>query len=200
MSDIEVHVEIEGATLRAGTLYAHRRGRTEAATFDYQPGYSAIGGSYPLEPALDFRTRQHQTREGQKLFGAFADCAPDRWGRTLIQRAEGRRARDAGDRPRELTEVDYLLGVRDDLRQGALRFRESGTDLFLADGEQGIPALTQLGDLLELATRAERNSANYDELRQLVRAGSSLGGARPKAHVQSADGRIAIREIPKRRY
>src|SRR5262245_46845363 len=61
--------------------------------------------------------------QGVALFGAFSDCAPDRWGRRLIDRAEERRAEREGGAERSRGEIDYLLGVRDDLRQGAPRFR-----------------------------------------------------------------------------
>jgi len=193
---IEVHVDIDGATVRAGTLYAHRRRGTEAATFVYDADYVASAGAYALEPALTLDLGRHQTRPDQPLFGAFADCAPDRWGRTLIQRVERRRAKEAGSTPRQLGAVDYLLGARDDLRQGALRFRTGPNAPFSADGDFGVPALTQLGELLSLADRADRDTADDDELRRLVCAGSSLGGARPKAHVLTADGRVAIAKFP----
>jgi serine/threonine-protein kinase HipA len=193
---VEVHVAIDNETRRAGSLYAESGRRTETATFVYDGAYIASRGAYAFDPALALDAAPHHTRQDQKLFGAFADCAPDRWGRTLLQRTEQRRAREAGTSPRRLTEVDFLLGVRDDLRQGALRFRIDANGEFLADEDRGVPALTQLPELLELAARADRDSANYDELRRLVRAGSSLGGARPKAHVVASDGRLAIAKFP----
>jgi len=193
---IEVHVEIDGRTRRAGTLHSHRRRSTESATFVYDDAYLGEPGSYALDPGLPLTGGQHQTRVGQALFGAFSDSAPDRWGRTLIHRAEQRKARADGVATRSLGEVDYLVGVRDDLRQGALRFRSVENGPFLAEDDVGVPAVTQLPDLLELAARAEADTASYDELRRLVRAGSSLGGARPKAHVAGTDGRVAIAKFP----
>ena len=91
---------------------------------------------------------------------------------------------------------DLLLGVRDDLRQGALRFRLDEQGPFLATEESGVPALTDLPVLLDIAARAERDTASYEDLKRLVRAGSSLGGARPKAHVLDATGRVAIAKFP----
>jgi len=137
-----------------------------------------------------------QTLVGRALFGAFADSSPDRWGRTLIQRAERARARAAATAPRSISEVDLLLGVRDDLRQGALRFRLSDQAPFLATEDSGIPILTDLPGLLDIATRAERDTASYEDLKRLLRAGSSLGGARPKAHVLDAAGHVAIAKFP----
>jgi serine/threonine-protein kinase HipA len=95
-----------------------------------------------------------------------------------------------------MSEVDLLLGVRDDLRQGAMRFRLDEQGPFLATETSGVPALTDLPALLSLAARAERDTADYEDLRRLLRAGSSLGGARPKAHVLDAAGRLAIAKFP----
>ena len=90
--------------------------------------------------------------------------------------------------PWRLGEVDYLLGVRDDLRQGALRFRDPDSGEFLADEEGGVPHLIDLPRLLDYADRAERDVANREELDILLKGGGSLGGARPKAHVIDREG------------
>ena len=123
-----------------------------------------------------------------------SDCAPDRWG-TLLARREAAWAKDAGMAPRSLSEADVLLGVRDDLRQGALRFRLSEDGPYLAQ-DSGVPVLTDLPALLDIAERVESDTADYGDLNRLFRAGSSLGGARPKAHVMDSDGRIAIAKFP----
>ena len=192
---VEVVVSDGGADVEAGTLFSHRRGRTESATFVYAPAYVTRPGAYELDPSLPLGTAPSQTPVGQTIFGALSDCAPDRWGRTLINRAEARAAREAGRTLRTLGDVDYLLGVRDDLRQGALRFRIGGGP-FLAPDDVGVPALTDLPELLDLADAAERDDVSLPELRRLVRVGSSLGGARPKAHVRHPDGRVAIAKFP----
>jgi serine/threonine-protein kinase HipA len=192
---IDVDVRIDGTDVHAGTLYTHRRRGTESATFSYMTSYLARGDAYALDPAMPLGSGAYQTPVGHKLFGALTDCAPDRWGRRLIQRQATVSARAEGQTPRTLTDADYLLGVRDDLRQGALRFRV-GTGPYLADDATGVPALTDLPSLLDLADRAETDQATLADLRQLVRAGSSLGGARPKAHVVDQDGKIAIAKFP----
>lgn len=192
---VEVWVAIETADIRAGVLFATRRGRTESCTFAYEPSYLATSGAYAIDPSLPLRTGSYQTPVGQAVFGAMSDCAPDRWGRTLVKRSEAAAARANGRPARQLGEIDFLLGVRDDLRQGALRFRlvEGG---FLASADTGVPALTDLPELLDLAARAEQSSADLPDLQRLVRVGSSLGGARPKAHVRGDDGRVAIAKFP----
>jgi len=194
---VEVWVSIAGVDVRAGTLYPHRRrgGSAESASFTYFDEYIANPHAYSLEPGLPLEAGAHQSTVGHSMFGAFGDCAPDRWGRTLMKRREAAEARAEGREPRSLGEVDYLLGVRDDLRQGALRFRH-GDGPFEAMEDRGVPALTDLPELLTLGARAEADSADLPDLQRLIRAGSSLGGARPKAHVRDADGNLAIAKFP----
>ncbi|MGH3613242.1 MAG: type II toxin-antitoxin system HipA family toxin [Pseudonocardia sp.] len=192
---MQLYVASAGDDLHAGTLYSHRRRGTESATFTYAPGFLATPGAYAVDPELPLTAGTHQTRLGRALFGALTDCAPDRWGRTLLARREAALARAEGRTARLLGEIDYVLGVRDDLRQGALRFRVDGGP-FLADDDTGVPALTDLPALLDLAARAESDTADLPDLQRLVRAGSSLGGARPKAHVRDTDGRVAIAKFP----
>lgn len=197
MSAVDVWVSKGGADVHAGTLYSHRRrgGSTESATFTYAPDYIANPHAYSLEPGLPLQTGAHQSAVGHPTFGAFGDCAPDRWGRTLVKRREAAQATAEGRAARSLGEVDYLLGVRDDLRQGALRFRRGGGP-FEAVEDCGVPALTDLPELLTLAARAEADSADLPDLQRLIRVGSSLGGARPKAHVRHAGGNLAIAKFP----
>jgi serine/threonine-protein kinase HipA len=197
MSDeIAVYVALDERNLLAGRLYPHRRRGVESSIFVYDDRYLADPDAYALDPALPLVTGTLQTPLGRALFGAFSDCAPDRWGRTLIKRAEIARARLAGTAPRSMSEAEILLGVRDDLRQGALRFRLGEEGAFLAAEDSGVPVLTDLPRLLEIAERAETDSAGYEDLKRLVRAGSSLGGARPKTHVIDDAGRIAIAKFP----
>lgn len=121
--DVSVYVAVGEKDLLAGRLYHHRRRSVESASFIYDDRYLASPEAYALDPALPLVAGTLQTAVDQALFGAFSDSAPDRWGRTLIMRAEMTRAKQAGTPPRSMSELDVLLGVRDDLRQGALRFR-----------------------------------------------------------------------------
>jgi serine/threonine-protein kinase HipA len=195
-TDVDVFVAVADKNVRAGRLYSHRRRGAESASFSYDDRYLADPQAYALDPALPVVSGTLQTAVGRPLFGAFADSLPDRWGRTLIQRAERARAKAAATAPRTMTELDLLLGVRDDLREGALRFRQDDASPFLAPEGSGVPVLTDLPELLDIAARVETDAADYDELSRLVRAGSSLGGARPKAHVLDRDGRVAIAKFP----
>ena len=193
---VDVIVQLAGEDVHAGRLWSHRRRGTESATFSYAPEYLARRDAYELDPLLPLVAGQQQTPAGRAIFGAFSDCAPDRWGRKLIQRFEQRRARREQATERSLGEIDFLLGVRDDLRQGALRFREIETSTYVADEVRGVPQLVDLPRLLNAADRLERDEASDPELQTLLRGGSSLGGARPKAHVVHGDSRIAIAKFP----
>jgi len=194
--EADVYVSIAGGDVLAGHMHAHRRRSTESATFSYAVSYLGHADAYPLDPSLPLVSGTHQTPLGHEMFSAFADSAPDRWGRNLIKRRERRRAEATGVRPRGLAEVDFLLGVRDDLRQGAIRFQDPETAEFVASDDVGVPALNELSELLAITERIESDSDVEEELQRLVRAGSSLGGSRPKTHVKTPDGRIAIAKFP----
>jgi serine/threonine-protein kinase HipA len=193
---IEVFVQIDGEDIIVGDLWMHRAGRSHSASFAYRPSYIGRDGAYALDPDLPLETGQFQTPVGRGLFGAFSDTAPDRWGRKLIERAEAASAREANRTARSFSEADYLLGARDDMRQGALRYRHPDGDTFLAPEDTDVPALLQLGALLNAAEALERDDPSSEQLRLLLRGGSSLGGARPKAHVIGTDGRPAIAKFP----
>lgn len=195
---VEVYTQLRGEDRLVGRLYGHRHRDVEAATFAYDGSWLTSGDAYALDPQLPLEAGSFQTASGRSLFGCFGDCAPDRWGRNIIKRNEAHRARREGETPRSFGEMDYLLGVRDDARQGALRFRYSGQDHFVADEQTGVPHLVELAELLGAAAAFDRDALDDDEaLRLLLRAGSSLGGARPKAHVIDAAGRLAIAKFPR---
>ena len=195
-TEVEVFVQIAGEDVLAGRLWSHRRRGAESATFSYAPEYIARSDAYELDPALPLAMGVHHTPTSRPMFGAFSDCAPDRWGRRLIDRAERGTAEQEGRAERSFGEIDYLLGVRDDLRQGALRFRDRRRSVYLADEKIGAPHLIDLPRLLSAADRLERDDASDEDLRMLLRGGSSLGGARPKAHVLDRSGRLAIAKFP----
>jgi serine/threonine-protein kinase HipA len=193
---VDVVVQIAGEDLPAGRMWAHRHGRVGSATFEYFAEYLSHGESYKLDPLLVKRAGPQQTPVGRALFGAFSDAAPDGWGRRLIQRNETARARALGAAEREITEIEYLLGVRDDLRQGALRLRDPGTGAYLAEDHAGVPHMIDLGALLAAAEQLEHDDVSDEGLRLLLHGGSSLGGARPKAHVIDPQGRLGIAKFP----
>lgn len=192
-----VYVDLDGAPAQAGRLWARMRKGRDSATFEYDEDWLAHPARFSLEPALQLGPGPFHTPIGKPLFGAIGDSAPDRWGRVLMRRAERRRAERAGETPRTLREIDYLLMVNDEARQGALRFTlESGCP-FLAPGDATpIPPLLELPRLLSAAEHVVGESDSDEDLRLLLAPGSSLGGARPKASVRDRDGHLAFAKFP----
>lgn len=195
-TEVEVIVSLAGEDILAGRLWSHRNRGRESATFSYEDSYLGLEAAYELDPRLPLVGGPQHTAGDQQMFASFSDCAPDGWGRRLIKRGERRRAEAEDRQARSIGEVDFLLGVRDDLRQGALRFRDPGSGAYLATEVTGVPDLVELPQLLNATERLERDEIDEPELKALLRGGSSLGGARPKAHVRDQNGRVAIAKFP----
>jgi len=121
-----VFIDLKGNSRFVGRLWVHTERGNERASFEFDRDWLADPIHFALGPALPPFEGAFHTRQGRALFGALGDSAPDRWGRRLIMRNEARRARAEGVTPRAPREIDYLLGVTDVVRQGALRFREIG--------------------------------------------------------------------------
>ncbi|MBQ3288693.1 MAG: HipA domain-containing protein [Kiritimatiellae bacterium] len=187
MKRIEVYVAEGGSNRRLGTLeFDELRGK-EMSSFE-------LDGEYVLDPTLSFlgpdiglfRGKQYPTLSYG--FGIFQDAAPDSWGRKIIRRREKRG---------NLRESDYLLGVFDLTRIGALRFRLEGSETFVnADGENPAPPWTTLRTLEDSSRRFEADDSDEAALSVLLRPGTSLGGARPKASVTAPDGSLWIAKFP----
>ncbi len=195
--DVLVYVDLQGAPCLVGRLWARLRKDRENATFEYDPSWLAHGERFSLEPALKLGPGPFHTPSDKPLFGAIGDSAPDRWGRVLMRRAERRRADREGRTPRTVREIDYLLLVDDEARQGALRFSEKEGGPFLAEhGAVKIPPLIELPKLLSAAEHVVADKDSDEDLKLLLAPGSSLGGARPKASVRDRDGHLAIAKFP----
>ena len=197
--EVLVYVDLQGTPYLVGQLWARMRKDRESATFEYDKGWLAHTERFSLEPALKLGPGPFHTPSDKPLFGAIGDSAPDRWGRVLMRRAERRRAEREGGPPRTLREIDYLLMVDDEARQGALRFSEREGGPFLAEhGPAKIPPLIELPRLLSAAEHVIDDKDSDDDLRLLLAPGSSLGGARPKASVRDRDGHLVIAKFPNR--
>ena len=197
MTDVEVHIDLEGQVRPLGVLYrqASRRGLT--VTFEYDETWLGDANRFSIEPALTLTAGAFPPQAGQPIFGSIGDSAPDTWGRRLMQRAERRLAEREGRQVRTLGELHYLLGVADETRLGALRFRWRGDEVFQAPVHEGVPALIELGRLLQITERIERDEETDDDLQLIFAPGSSLGGARPKASVIDQHGHLLIAKFPK---
>jgi serine/threonine-protein kinase HipA len=192
-----VYVDLGGTAVLVGTLWSRARKGQESASFEYQKSWLENPKRFSLEPALMLGPGPYHTEEGKALFGALGDSAPDRWGRVLMRRAESRQAKLERRVPRTLREIDYLLMVDDEARQGALRFAKSEGGQFVREGgQERIPPLIELPRLLAAAEHFEEDKETEEDIRLLLAPGSSLGGARPKASVRGTDGQLLIAKFP----
>lgn len=197
-------VGMEGP-IRLGSLHARRGAGREAFEFEYDAAALAdpILGTTQLDPRIVLYPGRQHPAQGSETFGLFADASPDGWGRMLMQRRLERDKRaGVASRTARLHESDYLLGVHDAYRAGALRFRLDDSGDFLDDRhDAAAPPFVQLRELEAASLALERDEENTakkgDEwLRLLIAPGGSLGGARPKASVADADGRLWIAKFP----
>lgn len=185
--------------VKLGTLYVEQGRGSEHYAFEYDETWLTTNRfAYVIDPELSlYKGRQYPINKN--TFGIFADSSPDRWGRVLMQRREKFLADKEGRKPRKLLDSDYLLGVYDETRMGAIRFSLEEGGAFLSDDkETAAPPWATLRALEEASRQFEKDENTLEEkwLRQLIRPGSSLGGARPKATVQAVDGSLWIAKFP----
>ena len=195
-SNVRVYLsETTREPLLVGTLRPSYQGDVLASSsFEYDRSY-VDGGGYALSPDLRLVSGRLFAPESSTLFGAFSDAAPDEWGQRIIQTAHSRSARATGSAPRRVNEFDYLLGVADETRMGALRFRASDADQWLSSDE-GVANLHDLPRILEAARRYEAHEATDEDIAYLNGIATSPGGARPKANVRLESGRLALAKLP----
>ena len=199
----EVHVDASelGAQCRVGTLYRHDVRTDLPASFEYDADWLKSERAFTLDPRLELWSGEQHPPAKASAFGIFMDSAPDRWGRVLMERREAAAALREGRPVRRLQEVDFLLGVHDLTRVGALRFRSLGQEPFLDDSDNAAPPVTDLKELAYISRRVEEPGVEqlpeYERwLATLIAPGSSLGGARPKANFTDDDKRLWIAKFP----
>jgi len=182
---------------RVGTL-SHDRGTLR---FAYDPEWLKEPQAFALDPDLSLGEGSYLPNAEAGNFRVFDDSAPDRWGQTLMKRREALGAKDEGRKPRTLYAWDFLLGVEDISRQGALRYRRPGEEAFLAHETLTVPPAASLREL-EIVAR-EITAKRIDDLKALrqwlkvlVAPGASLGGARPKASFTETNGSSWIAKFP----
>ncbi|MFW7340519.1 type II toxin-antitoxin system HipA family toxin [Pollutimonas sp. H1-120] len=186
-----------GSARQVGTL-AHDRGQIR---FHYERDWLKDPRAFALDPDLSLDEHPFFPKPELGNFGIFLDSSPDRWGQTLMKRREALQAKDEQRSPRTLYAWDFLIGVQDLTRQGALRFRRPGTEEFLGNEKMAAPPVTTLRELEAVAYQlSNRRIDNLDALRKwlavLVAPGASLGGARPKANFTETDGSLWIGKFP----
>lgn len=151
--------------------------REKSSTFIYTDAWQDDG--FSIAPNLPVDVKEHHV---VGVHGIFSDAAPDRWGRKLIDRTfEGR----------WVSEKDYILGVSDVLRLGALRFSLDGGQTFEGKTDK-IPPLTSLPKFRQLTDAIMRGEEH--DYAELI-SNASLGGARAKIIV-SDQGQLYIAKVP----
>lgn len=183
-----------------GTLYIeHLRGK-ESYSFEYDENWIKNSKyAFSLDPDLELYAIRQYPKSDKDTFGIFADSSPDRWGRVLMNRRERIIADKECRKAKKLMNSDYLLGVYDETRMGALRFKLDKDGPFVSDDEKTpTPPWTSLRTLEEAARQFERDESGLEQkwIKQLIKPGSSLGGARPKATVQDTEGNLWIAKFP----
>jgi len=185
-----------------GVLHSSRLKGKEIFSFEYDKEWLLGGSSHTLDPNLQLFSGLQFQNEEQSNFGLFLDSSPDRWGRILMQRREAALARKENRPAKKLFETDYLLGVYDGHRMGALRFKLEENGPFLNDNkEMATPPWVSLRELEQISLRIEDDSLidspDYLKwLNMLIAPGSSLGGARPKASIVDTEGNLWIAKFP----
>ncbi|MCI9474887.1 MAG: type II toxin-antitoxin system HipA family toxin [Emergencia sp.] len=197
---ILVYDDFSGAVpVLIGRLYVDVIKGGESYSFAYDDKWLANTKlSLSLDPDLPAYAGR-QFPNGRAIFGVFADASPDRWGRLLMNKRERNLADKEERKPRKLYDSDFLLGVYDEARMGGLRFKLEETGEFLSnDKETATPPWATLRTLEEASRQFENDERALNEkwLNQLIRPGSSLGGARPKATVVDTQGQLWIAKFP----
>ena len=182
-----------------GVLSAQLLRGKEVFSFEFADSWLRDARCKLLDPDLQLYTGRQYLPDNKSNFGLFLDSSPDRWGRVLLDRRESMRAKEEMRPVRHLFESDYLLGVFDESRMGALRLKLSPDGDFMDnDSTYSTPPFAALRDLEHASWEYEADQANNRWLQMLLAPGSSLGGARPKANVRMPDGSMWIAKFPSR--
>ncbi len=175
----------------------------EVFSFEYNSNWLKSNNGIILDPDLEYYSGPQYTRKNKSNFGLFLDSSPDRWGRVLLKRREALNS-NLEERPqKKLQESDFLLGVYDGSRMGALRFKtEHDGDFLDTNKEFASPPWISIRDLeyasLQIEKNNSENNSNYNIwLNMLIAPGSSLGGARPKAGIIDNNNNLWIAKFPK---
>lgn len=189
---------LEKPTL-VGILSAHFAKGKKAFSFEYDKYWLKTDAQRLLDPDIEFYSGP-QYPANKENFGIFLDSMPDTWGKTLMKRRAAQDARAKNEKARTLYEIDYLLGVFDESRMGALRFKTELEGPFLDnDGQSPTPPWSSLGELQEAAKQLEsddQSEAVRKWIAVLIAPGSSLGGARPKANIFDLKKNLWIAKFP----
>ena len=201
--DVWLHDATLGVDVLVGSLVrASGRGQ-EVIRFTYSPQWLSASNkhAFQIDPELPLTPGVHFPSGGRSLSGIFRDTAPDRWGRVLMERREAMEARQQSRASRRLGEWDFLCGVGDVSRMGALRLWDAQRQAYVDDRDLSAPPATRLRELEAIVRELDADDAQdkpeYEHwLRLLVLPGSGLGGARPKASFVDEAGSLWLAKFP----
>ena len=185
-----------------GVLHSSYSRGKEIFSFEYDKEWLKSPFAQEIDPDLGLYSGVQYLREEKSGFGIFLDSSPDRWGRVLMDRRESILARMENRTRKNLNESDYLMGVFDEQRMGALRFKETSTGAFMNSNPTfATPPWAFIRELEHASYQLENDLIEDDPemlkwLYMLLAPGSSLGGARPKAGVRNNDGSLWIAKFP----
>jgi len=182
-----------------GILSAQQAKGKKAFSFEYNNNWLKSEQKFLLDPDIQLYGGPQYPNQKEN-FGIFLDSMPDTWGRTLMKRRETQQAKEKKEKPKTLYDIDYLLGVYDESRMGALRFKTDPDGDFLDNNKTApTPPWSSIRELQNAAHIFENDSDNEEVnrwLTVLMAPGSSLGGARPKANILDADKSLWIAKFP----
>lgn len=199
--DIYVYAHWQGmdVPIEMGILSAHFGKGKKAFSFQYNKDWIKSKHQVLIDPDIQFFSGP-QFPNNKENFGVFLDSMPDTWGKTLMKRRAAQEALAKGEKAPNLYEIDYLLGVYDKTRMGALRFKTDPNGPFLDHNENNpTPPWTSAGELQEAVAQFENDNDNETVkkwLNVLIAPGSSLGGARPKANILDHENNLWIAKFP----
>lgn len=187
-----------------GTLQHDRLRGADKYGFEYANSWLQLHSDIILSADIMNYPNLQWAGQGKEIFGCFSDAMPDRWGRTLVMRHEQLQAKQEQRPVKCLSSYDYLIGINDLTRMGALRFKREGEEEYLnTENSLSVPPVADIRELLfasqEIEKSEEKNELPETKwLNQLLQPGSSLGGARPKANVID-NGELYIAKFPSRK-
>lgn len=184
---LDIYITIADDNVLLGTLFVDILRGKEVYSFEYSDIYLKTKKNLIFDKELQLTKGRQYKSDSTTLYGFLQDVIPDRWGRNLLKRKE-KLLSEIEKRPRvTLGESDFLIGISDESRVGAIRIANHGENDFLNNDENDkIPSVEFIGKLEHLAYNL--SSLEDKDLKDLFAPGSSLGGARPKATIYDANG------------
>jgi serine/threonine-protein kinase HipA len=196
-NEVDVYLDDPRGPIRVGNLRpSYAGGRNLAsASFQYDREFLGSPSAYAISPDLPLVASRTFTEENKSIFGTFSDASPDEWGQKIIEASHAVRLKEDPTLPRRIGAFDYLLGVSDYTRMGALRMKAaSGTEWLSSDA--AVADIHDLERVLAVTTRYEEHRASDEDVAYLSDIATSPGGARPKANVVTASNKLAIAKLP----